>query len=501
MPDISKSFRIWLPQVKDEIFYDIEIVDSDSVTHNVKANATNFDITWPTIRGGGLASFTLTLNNNERTYMDVFAKGNLVKFYFDYTDGTTLYKTFKMEGPKYGYQNGYKLFLHGRDYPELADKKKVVEDFSTGVVADECITRIKDNHFSGVFTVTGLASAMSAITVYAKYEHISGIKMIQRILERIGYDARIENDDDMTSFVDTGILSTTESLIIGQNIKSVSGFGAQTDDEKNRVFVIGNKVEECPVFKTRSDSSSIVATWTKDEIYKNTDIDTLIDAAEVATYMKDDKATLDDSGTVTAVGMATIKPGQLIMCSVPDCKIVGNYFVKEVKHAFNSSDGWRTELAINKTETLTSTFLKEESIRREDERDLDNPNNMSDTVLLFTFNNEDDIFSLSNLNVADGNLNLNSGISAGTMISDEVILDSNFTEYEIRGMHNDDMDLLEVYVSNNGGASYQQSGLADFNKLQTLTTIGKNARIKITLRSDADNPKPVLGSICLLVKY
>ena len=81
MPDINKAFRIWLPQVRDEIFKDIKLVDSSDTTWDLDADVTNFDITWPTIRGGGVASFTLTLNNPDRKYLDKFTKGNRIKFY------------------------------------------------------------------------------------------------------------------------------------------------------------------------------------------------------------------------------------------------------------------------------------------------------------------------------------------------------------------------------------------------------------------------------------
>ena len=126
---------------------------------------------------------------------------------------------------------------------------------------------------------------------------------------------------------------------------------------------------------------------------------------------------------------------------------------------------------------------------------------MNDTLILLTFDNDSQISELNHVELDSGKLILSSGQTEGTMTSNEFTADENFNDYEIRGITNDDCRLIEVYVSNDGGEHYKQTGLSSFNNKNTITdTIGKRGRIKVTLKSDADNPTPELDSIELLVK-
>lgn len=499
MPTIEKPFKIWLPQVKDEAFISVTITDSSGTVWNLDGDLIYFQIIWPTIRAGGLATFNLRINSNNRKYLDKFANGNLVKFYFDYADGTTLYKTFYMEAPKYGYSNGYLVYIRGRDYPQVSDLR-ITENFSYGIRSSDALIGLVDKYFSTILTTTGV-DATSIVSVYGVYEDEPAIKVFGDIIARVNYDGRIEADGDITTFVDTGVLSTTEALILGQAVKSVSGFGPDSEKESNRTRIVGDEVEGCLVLRMKENTSQQGLTWIKDNVNKNSNIKTLSDAAEVATYINADKSSLPDDGTITSVGMATIKPGQLIMCSVPDCKIIGDYYISQVTHTFSANEGFVTQVDINQARTLISTFLDGERDKREKERDLKNINSMTDTLILLTFDNQDGIDTISNLIINNGKLSLTSGQSAGTLITDEFVADSNFVEYEIRGTPNDDCALIEIYLSNDGGYTYKQIGIGDLNKSQTFTTsTGNRGRLKIILRSDAANPKPELGSISVMIK-
>lgn len=498
MPTVTKPFKIWIPQAKDEAFVNITITDSDGTVWTIADDLINFEIIWPTFRGGGVASFNMSISSNERKYLDKFSKGNVVSVYMDYTDGTTLYKTFYMEEPKYGYSNGYLVYIRGRDYPQIADIR-ITKSFIASN-ANDAFNLIITDYFSTIVTTTGIAALMTD-TITANYDEQSAIKVLADIVARVNYDARIEADGDVTTFVDTGVLSTTEAIILGQNVKFVSGFGPESEKEKNRTRIVGDEIEECLILKMKEDKTAQGVTWIKDEINKNSAIKELDDAEDVATYIDANKSTMPDEGTVTSVGMATVKPGQLIMCSIPDCKIIGDYYVKNVKHKFNANEGFITEIDINQTRTLVSSFLNEERDKREKERNLKNPNEMTDTLILLTFDNQDGISSSSNLVINNGKMSLTTGQSAGTMITDEFVADSDFTEFEIRGARNDDMALIEVYFSNDGGYTYKQLGEADFNQSQTFTTsAGDRGRLKVILRSDASNAKPELDSISVMIK-
>ena len=497
MPDITKAFKIWLPQVKDKIYEDVKIIDSDNVTWDLDEDLVSFNITWPTMKDG-LAYFTLRINNNERKYMSKFVTGNKISFYFDYTDGTTLYKTFYIESPLYGYdKGGYYVELKGRDYPQTADMV-ITQDYSDGVSALAIFNGIVNNNFSSILNTGGVAAGMVE-QVYAIYESKPPISVLGDVLNRVDYDGRIEADGTITTFVDTGVLSTTESCIVGQNVTSISGFGVDSAKEKNRVQVIGGVKEGCQFMKMEQDTTRQSATWIRDGIIKNTDIKSIADAQERADVELAFQKSLPDQGTITSIGMATMKPGQLVMCSIPDCKIVGDYYVKSVNHKF-SSKGWETTIELNIQKTRQSTFIEDEAKKRVGQRNLDNPNDMKDTLIFFDFRNEDNIDSLSNVQVYRNKLRLVAGQSTGVMISDEFVADDNFTEYEIRGVGTDDMSVSTFFMCNDGGFSYKESNFSEFNAVLSLTSTGNRARLKVQLTSDGDNPVPELSSVGVYIK-
>lgn len=498
MPDTNTDFKIWLPQNKDEAFFDVKLVDSSGTETSVKEDLLYIQVIWPTLREGGLASFNLRLSNNERKYLNTYVKGNRVKIYMDYTDGTTLYKEFYMEEPKYGYSNGYIVYINGRDYPQLADDKITI-NLSNGVAANDAFSEIVTNNYSGIVTTTGVSEDMNT-TIYGGYEYQSAVQVFSDILERVEYDGRIESDGSITTFDDEGILSTTETAILGQNIKSLSGFGAESSEEKNRVQVIGDFVENCPILRMKQNLTQQSLTWKKVDVFKKNSIKTIDDATEVATTKENEYSSLPDSGTLTTTGMFTIKPGQQIMCSVPDVRLVGDYFVAKVTHTFSPGQGVETQLDINESKIEMSTFLKNERERRQAQRQVNNPNSMTDTIIFLDFNTQEGIDSLSNLTLSNGKLKLSAGQSEGTMITDVFVADEDFTEYEIRGQFNDDMELIEVYVSNDGGFNYSQTGIDNFGEKFSLTASDNRVRLKVTLRSDGDNAKPELDSIAVLIK-
>lgn len=498
MPDFNTPFKIWIPQQRDQIFFEVTITDSNGVTTSVKDDLLFLQVIWPTIRKGGIGSFNLRLSSNERKYLDKYVKGNIVSVYIDYTDGTSLYKTFYMEEPRYGYSNGYLVYIKGRDYPQLADDRITV-DFSSGIEAKDAFETIVSDNYSSVVNTTGVSSAMNT-TIYGGYELSPPVQIFADILERVGYDGRLESDGTITTFEDTGVLSTTETFILGQNIKSLSGFGTESNKEKNKTLIIGGDLEGCPLLRMKQNTTQQTLTWKKTDVFKKSSIKSLDDAEEVAITKNTENAVLEDSGTGTSLLMATLKPGQQIMCSMPDCKLIGDYFVGKLTLTLSPDEGGKTTLDLNETEDADSSFLIRERERREAERTLDNPNAMTDTLILFDFNNEDGIESLTNLTVENGKLKLVTGQSEGTMISELFTADSNFINYEVRGQYNDDSELLEVHASNDNAYSYKQIGIGDFNDKQVLTLLNKKGRLKVVLRSNASNSKPELDSVCMLVK-
>ena len=485
---ISRPGKIWLPQLRDIVKPKIEINDRD-----VTADILEGRFTWTTIRNG-LGMFNIELNNDTRRYLEVFSEGHIVKFIADFTDATTQIFEAKTEEPRYGFDNGFKVFLNGMKNPELASQKftKSYRDAN----ADNVLKDVLDTKFgTGTFTYNNLSSDMTTL-ITAEYEEESIINILKDILERVNFDGYIDVNDDVHTFVDTGVLNSSEAAIQGQNILNITPFGKDTLRQRNIVRLYGASVEDMLIIKT---SETTTTSWDREEIVKEGSSTTLGDASERASATLTKLNQLSQQGTIKCSALATLRPGNKIDARVPNANIEGTYFIPQYTHIFSTQKGWTTELTVNKLIVDISSIHFDHKLNEETTKELDNPNAMKNTLILLTFDNENDIASLGSCELSNGKLILTSGVDTGLMTSVKFTNTNNFSSVELRGSSNSDFDLGPSFieVTNNNGTTYKI--VNNFKKLTSLTSTGKDGIIRVNIKSNATYPNPVLESLGLLV--
>ncbi len=492
---ITTPGKIWFPQVKDKVFSKVEIVGSDDSTTDISEDVLSINFTWPTIRKGGTGTFNIEVGNPDRKYIDVFAEGDLVKISADFTDGTTQIFEGKTEEPMFGFNdNMMKMILTGMKDPEIAGKKISVN--TTNSPANALIESLFTEHFGNQFTFNNIDSAMTAV-VTLQDSGKTFLNIIRTILSKVKFDGYIDIDNDIHTFPDTGVVNSNEAFAQGINILNITPSGRDTMATRNSVTVYGAKLEGIIIIKRKK---TVAISWDRDEIKREGGIKELIDAQERADGLQADLLNRDKEGSVTTEGIVTIRPGNQINIRVPDANLEGDFFIANYTHNISVIAGWTTSSTISEIIPNFDILFFNSNQLATTQRELDNANDMIETVILDTFDNLTK-GSFSDCKVDGGKLILESGKSQGTYTSNTEDAQENFTNVEVRGIANTDFTLAGgvIEASNNGGRDYKI--INNFNELTALNSASNNqGRIKITIKSTGSNPNPSVDSIGLLVK-
>jgi len=492
-----QNIRIWLPS-DDTNVYSIAKISGNDISDYI----ISMETVRPTLKFG-LARATFMLTNPDRYFIGRYSAGAIATIYSDYTDGSTLKFTGKIETPRFGIENGYKCRIFARQTPLLTDKK--VNYSVEGIPADEAIIVLTNTHYPDTITLTNISNEMKGL-VYGNYDEKSWLEIAKDILQQVEFDGYIDSSNDLHTFAKTGSGTSDEHISEGVNLLAMPGyFGGDSKDERNRVKSYGKVVNSIPILWTSSDTESQSRTWIKDEVVKATNLDTIAELKAhtegILAGRKDEK----EKCRITTIGLKTTLPGQNIPLAIPGCGVNGNYFISEMTDNWSATGSpfWSTNIQINENEATLADLFVQNRKQIDGLRDLDNPNNIESTVILLRFVQEEEltkIEALTDCNLSYQKLMLDTGQTVGTMISNNYINDSKFSQAEIRVEVNDDCNSCEFYASNDNGESYVKQTLDQIGELITFSGPNKIARLKIKLISDANNPKPEIISAGLFIK-
>lgn len=492
MPRRENKGVIIISQVFDTPFTKVKITDGDDVTTEV----TDFLLGWNvTLRATDTLPYAnIRLDNSDGQYLDAFTKGNTVEIWADYTDGDTT-RIFRGKLDNIGFNldnNGYSAVIDARTTPELADQT-IIEQFSNKLSSD-AIKQIIDNSFAGVVTYTNVED--SSIPVTANYENSTGWSAIVDICKRAGLDCYIDTDYDLHVFAKDSKENKDVSAAQGINIKSVSRYGTDFDSLRNRIILYGKESNNIIYLWSEDDTDSQSDYWRIDEVISDSNIYTLAEMEQKAESTLIEKTILPVNGTISAVGMQLVNPGESIYFSVKNCGIQDKKRLKSVTHSWNTS-GFTTNLEIaDRPDSLTKLFKD----RIDAEKALKPYNNLNDMKYSYTiaFDEAPSLCNHDDTEESGGVLKLVTGAASGVMTSDVLYLDEDVTELEFRYYGNYPQTAADTYeVSNDGGDTYKQ---VTAGVVTNFTAPGKKIRIKMNLTTDGGTIQPVYEGVGLLVK-
>lgn len=474
---------------------------SDTVTVDLMSlNCTSRSLRY------GIGNFTFLLWNDKGEYNKKAVIGEDVTMYFHQATATPTNEIFtgKIDKPRHGLtaSNLNYMIISGRDFPELADKKITIS--FTNAQCDNAIKSVIDTWFNGVYTYTNLHEDMTE-TVNGNYVNQKAITVISDLLKQVRYDGYIDTDRDIHTYPDDGTnKNKTESIVQGVNLLPFSGFGRDGTKEFNEVYCFGNQTDDIALFRRKTDAESITETWVKTGIVNARSLITPESVAARANSELADLKRSDPSGFLSAeAGLPKLRPTQYFWASAQYSDIGAYYKSIMVNHILDSRGKTIVNVQIEKPIKSTVSMIRvlENSVNSSS----NNPNNMHDTLIYLTFDNEEGITSLGNLEISEGKLKIKSGKTTGIMTTDVITADSNASHFEARGRVNDDCSISTFKVSNTGGATYNDDDkdynmVGDRNTSIKFTATGKKIRATVTLTEDSDNPSPELDSFSVLVR-
>lgn len=527
----TRTASIYIP-TDSNVYSKIVITDDGSVDYTVLdtysgGESSNYLISNAILNRpvtDKLASFNFTISNDGGIFLNKFNGGEIVKFYADITDATTLIFTGTIDNVKYELgSNGFVIKIDGRDYPELIDK--TITDIEASVTSDVSLAGIFYDYYPDITLTFWNGSAWAEATlnrvsgmedtvtwspsvptfpttlINTIYQHKKGWNVITDICKRAGLDCYIEHDGSkwvLRTFIDSSITNTGSNIAYGINLIKMSPFGAENTDIINRVITYGKtESDNILLLKTENDTDSQDDLWIKDRIINDSSLDTMSMVQGKADFELAQGLLNPNVGKLDSVCLPTLKPGDIINISIPYCGVHGNYKVYSFRHTLGNFCTTNVELS-NRLKSTVDLFIPKLN-PEEITSGLDNPNNMTDSYTVY-FDTNSGSMTHSDTQESDGALRLVSSKTTGFAIANTITTDQNVSYCEFRRYENFETSLDSYQVSNTGGTTWETYN-PDSDGIHTFDIASNKLAFKMTLnRTLAGDTSPAYQSISLLYR-
>ena len=474
--------RTWTPKFK------VEITRLDGTTDDVSAKVYEGEFRRPIARVG-IGDFTIKLLNVGELYSGLYTGGEVVKFYADLNDASTLKFTGRLDEPKESFDKGHFLNIDGRhtsfDLSETYVNYEVTSDTDGSTVLKNLVSG-----FLTGYTTTNVTDPIGTdIPAGTKWSNKPFIEIFRDVCILCSADGFVDNDKDIHFFAENSIIQDKDAVVEGQNLIGIPSFGKDTYRERTKVRVVGEDNDGMLILYT-------AGIGTREETIIDRNVSTMSEAKQRANnaLIEMTLSNIPPEGRVISRGLENPNPGENIWISALRHHIHNVYKMVEIKDKVGVRVGtWKTELIIEKEIPGTDLSIKESKRQELAITKIDNPNNLSFSYN-FTFDDTTNILSQKNTTVTDGKLTLVSGKTTGTMVTNLKTASSNITKTELR-YAGQDLGISIFRISVDNGISWE---IVTRNTLHTVTGSGKRLKIKVQLKSDSDNLVPEVDGLVVL---
>lgn len=527
----TKSGSVWIPILTTPKAKIVIVADNGTSytvmnTYSGLASA-NYTIggSFTKSLGEKIGSFDFQLVNDNGRFLNKFNGGEVVKIYLDYTDATTLLMYGKIDNVRYGINttNGFYLEINGREYPEIVDK--LITGIKASTPSDVAIAEILYTEFSDItltfWTGTAWAKATyndedetvdwdipvptfpSSSLINMTYQHKKGLTVINEITERVNLDSYLEYSEAdakwyMRTFIKDSIKNYNAGIAYGVNMLDLSDYGEETDNIYNRVTVYGkSESDNIILLSTKNNSASQTNYWIKDNVINNSDLVTMKDVEDKATFELNDGVSQKYTGRTVCICQPNLRPGDNITMSVPYCNISGLHRVHSYTHEFG--DFFKTTVEISKKNINIVDLFVPQANPEDFMGAINNSNSMKNAYTVY-FDEDPSVMIHNGTLENNGELQLQSDKTTGYAESLIKTMDEDVTECEFRRYENYNT-VTDVYeVTNNNGVTWEQYDTGS-GKTHLFSYPGNKIGFKITLnRASTTAPTPAYRSVCMLTK-
>lgn len=429
--------------------------------------------------------FKIKLINSDQYYSSRYSLGQVVEFYSDFTDGTTLrfYGIIDKLYDHYDSGMGYILDISGVHLTyELLDIL-VTKSYSSSTINQIIIDFINNNLTD--YTLNFISTNTS--TPKINWEEKSIWDCLSELAKLADAECYV-SDTKVINFFDKGsILNTSEAIVWNDTMIEIQGLGTQNITTKNKIKVYGEDTDGLPVISQSIDTDSQTEYGNKELAVFDTSIQTTTQAKELGDAEIVNKSNPEDEGESTSLLLPSLNPGDKIYITDPVMKINGQYRVYKFTHIFPDE---KTKCTFAKERKL-SQILKSRANAELALQKIVNPFQMIGSIN-FPFNDSSGIAtSDTNIQVTDGKVLLSSG-TQGVLTTEVTTLTTNITTVQLRVIGTKTVPTT-FQLSTDGGGTYQT---ITPEVETTLTVPGNLIVLKITIQ-DASTE---LDSIAVLYK-
>jgi len=423
----------------------------------------------------GIGSFEVEVINIDDRYTDAWTGMEVFTYYCEYGGGTPTTKVFRGRVEKVGHKES-KIILSGRSETLYVHSKNVVKYYANkdiGYIVKDLFDSYGESRYD-----TSSINVSTGVLLTFDFVDLPFWTAIESACSAAGYDCYVDAALVVQLFEAESNINTTDGIVHGNNLVSVSDFGNDSRMAYNQIRVIGATIDGVQVMYTANDAASQASPLgIKRQNYYDEGLTTTAAAKEVGDYLLAQQKIAPQVGEITGLLLASVKPGDMVWCSSPlDNVPPTRYRIVSYKHEFKD-EGQFTTLTLNKEPKKLSRVLKDR-IQREHVATTasQNPDDL-DHSLIDLFNT--DTGSHSGTRISIGLLGLDAGYSTGTWTSPTYeTADGNVATACRISLVGDNLMGISVEVSADGGVTYQ-SVVRD--TLTTFNNPGKNLKVKITL--------------------
>lgn len=448
----------------------------------------------------GTGIFTAKVKNPGGRYTGDFSAGDDVKFYLDFSAGTTLRFWGRLDKPEDNLSRaGQYLTLTGRHRSYIVNETNICHETSTtecGALLKEIIDKLISQ--SGVtFTYTNVATTSPTKSMPASWNEKPFWECVQEICEFSGYECYVDDDLDFHFFEENTITNTTDYIA---DVNTLQNPKWGTDDARTitRVTAHGKDDAGQPIRYTAfaSDEGDIKREGAP--VY-DASANTYEKVKSAAVAALNVQTNIPPESKLTTKGLETLNPGDNIIVLLPRQQIAGWFKVVEFTHMFGVR-GFRTITVFEKDEVNQASIVAKTMKSLGKNVTLENPNKMLETYN-FTFTDSTNIALKTNTDVSDGFLKLKAGFTSGKMLSRIRKTTKNATYFEPKYAGADLAGAI-IKASAQGGSSGSMVTLTR----NTKTTIpvakrGKNIVVEVELKSTSTEPNPAMDSLSLGIDF
>ncbi len=419
----------------------------------------------------GIGTFSFVLSNAHGQLTGNYVAGNVVKFYADNKDNTTLQFLGRIDFVKDSISSdGQFLEIEGRHRSYLLTEHLVCHSATSTSPAEILKDIIDDLPSSYGFTYTNISSDTDSMDVEWNYKPFWDC--VFELCKHSKFDCYVDHDLDFHYFEANSIVNESDAITEGDNFIKIKDWGTDSTYEKTRVTAMGQDGVGLPIVYTAISSSE--GTEIREVFIKSTSSNTMTKVKNVAEAKLEELTNRAPQAIITSYGLETIKPGENIWLLIPREKIHGQYKILQLTHKFGAkSGGWKTECLIEEEEVGISKMIQNVSQQTRESIKADNVNKLNYS---WNFDFSSDSGTHSNTEITASVLKVVFGQSSGTWASDTLDLDEDITKVSLR-IYGFGLAGTKIWLSLDGGATYSQ--IAGPGAPDIFYGVGRNLKLRV----------------------